>query len=397
MALGRAKARATVGYRLLRLVLQAAACLIAGWLLSACSSESSNHPEWVPYDSNPNGASYDFSEVDSVVEDFLEENPDIEGATLAVVRRGESQIYERAYGAFERDRVSLIASTGKVLSAGVILSLADEGLLDLDRDEAEYLDWGDHHPGVTIRNILSMMSGIPSANSGAFEDWYVDPCVYDPDVTLEECARSVYQFKDDSVPPGQEFRYSAGAWQVAGAVAEAVAGASWEELVQKKLASRCALQSTGYTNIRTNDYPSDFDGDPESLPETANPYLGGGAYSTATDYSKVLLMHLHEGVCDDARVLSQTSVQAMREDLVPEGTAMPIWRDEAVNYGIGWWKYEDEPTLLIDPGAFGARAYLDPVEGWGAIAILEAHTTDGAELRQTLVPAIRAALEGAAP
>jgi hypothetical protein len=83
--------------------------------------------------------------------------------------------------------------------------------------------------------------------------------------------------------------------------------------------------------------------------------------------------------------------------LVPEGTAMPIWRPPAVNYGMGWWKYEDEPTLLIDPGAFGARAYLDPVEGWGAIAILEADTTDGAELRQTLVPAIRSVLAGTTP
>jgi CubicO group peptidase (beta-lactamase class C family) len=387
-----------VGYRLLRFVSRPAVMLLAGSFLFACSSTASNeNTEWVPYDSNLHAEKYDFSEVDSVVDAFLDAHADIDGATLAVVRRGESQIYERAYGTFERDRVSFIASTGKTLSVIVILALADEGLIDLDLDVAEYLDWGDHHPGVTIRNILSMMSGIPSRNSGAVEDWYFDPCVFDPDVTLEECARSVYQFEDHSVPPGQEFRYSAGAWQVAGAVAEAVADASWAELVQQKLASPCALQFTGYTNIRTTDYPSDFNGDPESLPETANPYLGGGAYSTVTDYSKVLLMHLYDGVCDDARVLSQTSVRAMQEDLVPEGTAMPIWRPPAVNYGMGWWKYEDEPTLLIDPGAFGARAYLDPVEGWGAIAILEADTTDGAELRQTLVPAIRSVLAGTTP
>ena len=85
-------------------------------------------------------------------------------------------------------------------------------------------------------------------------------------------------------------------------------------------------------------------------------------------------------------------VQAMQEDLVPEGAAMPAWRPEAINYGMGWWKYEDEPGLLIDSGAFGARAHLHPDEGWGAIMILEAKSLDGSELRTRLVPAIRADL-----
>jgi CubicO group peptidase (beta-lactamase class C family) len=387
-----------MGYRVPRFASRLAACLAVGWGVCACSTSASNEDAaFIPYDSNPHAAKYDFREVDSVVDAFLDENPDIEGATLAVVRRGESQIYEAGYGAFERDRVSFIASTGKVLSAGVILSLADEGLIDLDRDVAEYLDWGDYHPGVTTRNILSMMSGIPSRNSGTVEDWYEDPCVFDPDFTLDECARRIFQFEDHSVPPGQEFRYSTASWQVAGAVAETVGDASWAALVEERLVSPCGLRATGYSNVMVDEYPSDFDGDLTSLPATANPNLGAGAYSTVTDYSKVLLMHLHDGLCGNERVLSEASVRAMQEDLVPEGTTMPIWRPEAVNYGLGWWKYEDEPTLLIDPGAFGARAYLDPVEGWGAIAILEADTTDGAELRQTLVPAIRAVLAGAAP
>lgn len=76
---------------------------------------------------------------------------------------------------------------------------------------------------------------------------------------------------------------------------------------------------------------------------------------------------------------------------------MPSWAPGAVNYGMGWWKYQNEPNLLIDPGSFGAQAYLDPVEGWGAIVIIEANVTGGSAqaLRQTLVPAIRSVLAGA--
>ena len=240
-----------------------------------------------------------------------------------------------------------------------------------------------------------MMSGIPAQGSGDPDDWFVDPCVYDPSPTLEACAQGIFEDETRSIPPGQEFRYSAAAWQLAGAVAEVVSNRSWAELVEQRLVSPCGLRHTGYSNIRVDSYPSDFDGVASDLPKTANPNLGGGAYSTVNDYSKVLLMHLHDGLCGDVRVLSETSVQAMQEDLVPDGVAMPPWRREAINYGMGWRKYEDEPGLLIDSGAFGARAYLHPEEGWGAIVILETKSADGRELRQSLVAAIRSAVAAA--
>ena len=365
--------------------------LVAGCSLASCGGSPGIDNSQQP-DAGPEPPAYDFTGVDSVIEAFVAEHAHIAGATLAVVRRGESQIYEQAYGEFELDRVSFIASTGKTLTVVVILTLADEGLIDMDRPVAEYLGWGDHQPGVTMRHILSMMSGIPAPSSGDFDDWFEDPCRRDPTTTLQDCARTVFQDETRTIPPMQEFRYSGASWQIAGAVAEIVTGQPWAVLVERWLASPCGLNATGYgNNGGTNAYPSDFDGDPDSLPETANPSLGGGAYSTVNDYSKVLLMHLHDGLCGDVRVLSEASVEAMQEDLVPDGVAMPIWRYEAINYGMGWWKYENEPTLLIDPGAYGARAYLDPEEGWGAIVILEARTVDGRALREALVPAIRAA------
>ena len=106
-------------------------------------------------------------------------------------------------------------------------------------------------------------------------------------------------------------------------------------------------------------------------------------------------MHLEDGLCGNERVLSPEMVRAMQEDLVPDGVAFPEWRPEAVNYGMGWWKYEDDPGLLVDSGSFGARAILHPDEGWGAIMIIETTSDNGRELRKRLVPAIRAALMAA--
>lgn len=345
---------------------------------------------WAPldYEANPASAKYDFGAVDEAVAAFMADYPTVEGVTLAVVRGGDGQIYEKGYPELGRDRISMIASTGKVLSAGVILTLVDEGLLDLDRPVAQYLDWGDYHSAVTMRQILSMMSGLTPLF------WFSDVCYparceCDPATSIQECGRTVFQDESASIAPGAEFRYSR--WQLAGAVAEIVSNMSWGELVRRKLVAPCGLPNTGYRSTFP-EYPEAFDGDPANVPETENPSLGGGAYTTVNDYSKVLLMHLREGLCGQARVLSPGMVRAMQEDLVPEGVVMPDWRPEAINYGMGWWKYEDEPGLLIDSGAYGARALLHPDEDWGAILIIETTSADGRELRKRLVPVIRAAV-----
>ena len=369
-------------------------CALGVLSLVGCS-DGGGTPEgqdnWAPldYEANPASAKYNFRAVDDAVGDFMDDYPVVEGVTLAVARGGDGQIYEKGYGDFGRDRISMIASTGKVLSAGVILTLVDDGLLELDRPVAEYLDWGEYHSAVTMRQILSMMSGLPPLFSfgGAC---YPVPCECDPATSIQECGRTVFQDESESIAPGLEFRYSR--WQLAGTVAEVVSKASWAELLRQKLVAPCGLPNTGYRNGAFPEYPDAFDGDPAKLAETENPSLGGGAYTTVNDYSKVLLMHLREGLCGQERVLSPDMVQAMQEDLVPEGVAMPDWRPEAVNYGMGWWKYEDEPGLLIDSGAYGARALLHPDEEWGAIMIIETTSDDGHELLERLVPVIRAAV-----
>lgn len=330
--------------------------------------------------------SYDFSAVDSAVAEFMDAYG-VSGLTLAVVHRHHGQIYEKGYGEFDADRASLIASTGKVLSAGLILTLVDEGLLELDRPVAEYLDWGDHHPTVTMRLLLSMMSGLPGLPDE------LRPCVIDPEASLRECGRAVFQDESASIPPGEAFRYSGDAWQLAGAVAEVVSGKSWSQLLEEKLVSPCGLANTDYRSLDSADgYPATVDGDPSVIPHSDNPKIGGGAYTTVADYGKVLLMHLRDGRCGQERVLSPDMVQAMQDALVPEGVSLPEWRPEALNYGMGWWWFEEDPPLFVDSGRFGARSVLHPEEGWGAILIIELNTVIGSLMYRDIVPHIREAV-----
>ena len=367
-------------------------CILAlgAALFGGCSETPSSGDNWEPldYESNPHSVKYDFSAVDTAAESFVASSSGIPGLTLAVVRKDEGQIYEKGYGEFERDRIILVASAGKVLAAGVIVALVDDGLLELDRPVAEYLDWGDHHPGVTIENLLSMMSGIrgwPAPNH---------PCVHDPTTTVQECGRTVFQDESESVPPGDEYRYSGSAWQLAGAVAEVVSGKSWATLADEKLVQPCGLPNTGFLSTNSQlAYPAAFDGDPANWPTSDNPEIGGGAHITVNDYSKVLLMHLYGGLCGEERVLSPEMVQHMQKALTPDGVTFPVWTfPPAVSYGLGWFRSEDDPELLVDFGAWGAKAVLHLEEGWAAILLLENNFVTGNIMFMELVPLIREAI-----
>jgi CubicO group peptidase (beta-lactamase class C family) len=348
---------------------------------------------WAPLDfeSNPHSAKYDFGEVDTAMDNFVTAWSTVQGVTLGVVRKGEGQIYEKGYGAFDRDRISLLASVTKPLTAGVILSLVDEGLLELDRPVGEYLDWGDHHPDVTVELILSQMSGIKGLPVPQRD------CVFDPDSTVQRCGQEVFQDESLSIPPGEEFRFSGDAWHLAGALAEVVSGKDWVELVEEKLITPCGLPNTGFVNIgKHTDYPEQFD--PSDIPPpTDNPVIASGVYSTVNDYSKVLLMHLNDGVCGHVtptQALSLETVQLMQEDHVPEGVDLPSWRPEAVNFGLGWWRwmFEGDTRLMAISGTYGARAFLHQDADWGAIVILEAGGIEGNIMYQTIVPLIHAAV-----
>jgi hypothetical protein len=56
------------------------------------------------------------------------------------------------------------------------------------------------------------------------------------------------------------------------------------------------------------------------------------------------------------------------------------------------FRYEEDPELLVDPGAWGAKAVLQPDEGWGAILIIEASFPVGNVMYNQIVPLIREAV-----
>jgi CubicO group peptidase (beta-lactamase class C family) len=335
---------------------------------------------------------YDFAEATAIVEEFVDDR-DLNGAGLVIVDRDDGIVGEIYVGEFDAERVSLIASSSKMLAAGVLLRLQDQGLLDLDAPVGSYLPWGDGNPDITVAQMLSNSSGLV----GLFPDPGFTPYVCQfVGTEIEQCAQDVFATTDDDddvVPPDTEFRYGGVQWQIAGAVAEAVSGKTWEELLHETYRQPCGVESLGFNNHWVTlggggfDYPEDFD--VSALVPTENPHIEGGAYINPVDYATLLVMHLRDGQCDNGQVLSPEAVAQAHADRIGE-----VWNGAAggeTGYGLGWW-VDRTSGRISDSGAYGSVPWLDVGNGLGAYLVIEADSGTGNELAALLYEPVEAAV-----
>jgi len=374
--------------------------LAAVLLLAACGGGSDGSS---PSDTTPTPPpEYDFSAVEQEIDDFIAETPGIEGAGAVIVHRDHGVIFQRGFGAFEESRIYLLASSSKMITAGVLMRLQDEGILDVNEPIIDAVPWGDANPTITPAQLVSNSSGLVGLGPNPTFGPYL--CQYIYSGSLQDCGRQIFTTAGDDdmvIPPDTEFRYGGGQWQVAGAVAEIVSGKSWEQLIRETYVEPCGLETLGFNNHFVQlvseaglfSYPTAFASDPANLQPTANPNMEGGAYASIGDYGKLLLMHLRGGLCGENRVRAEEAVRQMHEDRIGaayDGSTGGGWG----GYGLGWW-VDREGGNVVDPGAYGAFPWLDEERGYGAFLAMEATSAHGAVLYERTVDLIEQAIDGA--
>ncbi len=339
---------------------------------------------------------YDFSGVSPIVERFIDERG-LNGAALIVVDRDDGIVDEEYWGEFGPDRVSLIASSSKMITAGVLLRLHDDGLLDVDAPVAAVVDWGAGNPTITPAQLLSNSSGLVGLLPDPAYSPYV--CQFLAAGTLQDCAANIFSTPDDDadiVAPDTEFRYGGAQWQVAGAVAEVASGKPWAQLVDEIYVQPCGVETLAYNNHFTQlgtagfEYPTAFAADPSTLQPTDNPNMEGGVYVAPPDYAELLLMHLRGGRCGDTEVLSQAALDRMHADRI--GPTYDADAGLGTGYGMGWW-VDRESGRISDGGAYGSVPWLDLEDGYGAYLVIEADSNTGLELAQQLFDVVEQAVK----
>lgn len=392
--------------------------LSLGLFTAGCSDESVNGAN------SEGGAEPNFTAFDAAVQKFVADHG-LRGASAAIVEKDRGIVHTAGYGEFAVDRTYLIMSSSKILSVGVLMRLVDQGLLDIDAPIGTYVSgWGTGKPELTVAELVSNSSGL----TGIVDNLLYAPyaCQGDATAALTDCAKAIYIAADsaDRIPPDTEFHYGGGQWQLAGGIAEAVSGKSWAQLMQETYGP-CQVPSLGYTNAASMisltlapdgglefgsiGYPKTVDGDPSVLPSTQNPSIEGGVYTTVQDYAKLLSMHINGGMCGGNRVLSEQAITRMRQDRIATygGNTEQQMRliltgaDDAAlqralqlsGYGMGWWVDRAHPGIFVDPGAFGANAWIDVPRGYGAFVAIEGNVVLGADLALALEPVADAAFD----
>lgn len=362
-------------------------CCVSLFVL-ACADDSADEPE-------EERQAIDFTRFDQALQQALEER-ELTGASAAVVHEQLGVVYTQGYGEFAANRLYLIASSSKILSAGVLMRLADQGKLDIDMPIGTYLaDWGETKASkITVAQLLSNSSGLPSLAEvtatvlNPSSPFVSNLCQYRDSGKLQDCGRVLYE-TDPPREPDTAFAYGGSQWQLAGAIAEQVSGESWASLIDSTYREPCEVPTLGYTNQYGRlslGYPSFFRANKENLPVTANPSIEGGAFVTAEDYAKLLVMHLRGGTCGEARVLSDEATARMRENrlAVYGGTT---GSSNAPGYGLGFW-VDEENEVVTDPGAYGAYPLLDLKRRYGVFIAVEASNETGIQLGAAVKPVL---------
>jgi len=359
--------------------------------LAACSGDndgSGSFTEVIPL------ASYNFDVPDSAMQTFVDENAVFEGISYTIVDQEQGTVHEAAFGDHELDIVVLLASTSKMPVALLMMALHDDPAVEFDINTpiSNYLPWMGLYGDASTAQLLSNTSGIPGLEG--LGSYGASLCQFAPLPDLLGCAETIYTTPvAGSVAPGTRFSYGGSQWQLAGAVAEVVGGASWAQLFAQYIAEPCDLEVFSFGNPWSN--VGAWTGSPDSLIGRDNPNIEGGAISNMRDYAKLLQMTLDGGMCGDTQVLSAESLAFMRED---KGGAL------GTPYGMGWWLIDSTDggatSLFYDPGAFGAVSWIDTERNYAGYLAVDDYTRvdSGAPVALTLgeiIPLVAAAIDQA--
>jgi D-alanyl-D-alanine carboxypeptidase len=300
-------------------------------------------------------------------------------------------------------------SVGKTFVIGVIVSLLDEGVIDLDDPLSRWLGdepWFPRLDGgeqMTLRHVLTHTSGLPRH-------------VFDPrfltalerfagtDETLEppEIVELIVD-KELLSAPGERFSYTDSGYILAGLVIERATGSTYWSQLEQRVLDRFDLQRTRPADRR--DIPGIVQGhlrpdNPLQMPERAidggllvvNPaieWTGGGVVSNSVDLARWAWL-LWGGSAFGEGFLEELFDGTPLDPQAPAGDA----------YGLGVFVRQTELGRIYEhagwyPGYTSVTAYLP--QSRIAVAVQINSSADPNAIKEALIPIARAVFATLAP
>ncbi len=244
----------------------------------------------------------------------------------SVVLSKEGKVFLNwSFGGVDENTCFRIASVTKWVTAIGLMTLYDQGKLDLDKDISSYLGFRVRNPAypdtpVTARMLLSHTSSLSPDASNYHPDWSrIGKKGYDP----------VFNESDE---PGTQYAYADYNGALFGCLIEAISRQSVQNYMNQKVfkplgltagyspnflpaGTKCRdlLKKNGKVEIsvqkdRSRKYNNKAD------PKGNNGYTVGKLYINASSLTKLATMMYNGGELDGVRILKSTTVELMESD-----------------------------------------------------------------------------------
>jgi methyl acetate hydrolase len=346
--------------------------------------------------------------IDAALAGFVDRR-EIPGV-LAVVTDSDRIVYTCAEGIASRrggiamapDTIFRIASMTKPVTSVAIMMLVDEGKVELDAPLSRYLpdyhqpyvllsfdlQTGDYrtrpaHSDITIRQLLTHTAG--------YGTWFLDERLLQLVDGTPDLLNAPFLLDE----PGTKFRYSTST-DVLAQIIEPVSGLPIDQFFARRIFGPLGFRDTSF------DLPSATDrlasvfrrtdgGFTELETEAAgqSPRGGGGLYSTAGDYCRLLRLLLNKGEHRGTRLLSESSCAEMLRNQIGDltaqvqTTAVPsrsndfIFMNGTQKFGFGFaLESTSQPTgrpagTASWAGIYNTWFWLDPDSEFAAVVMMQ--------------------------
>lgn len=281
--------------------------------------------------------SYDFKGAKWTTDTFMKEN---RIAGLLVIKDGRIVLERYGLGRTAQDRWTSF-SVGKSVTSTLIGAAIEDGYIkSLDAQVTDYLPGlkGSAYEGVTIRNLLTMTSGVK------WNEDYQDP---KSDVALFALSQPgpdgenpivAYMAKlPREAAPGTKFVYKTGESDLLGVLLARATKMHPADYLSQKIWSKFGMEQDGIWML-----------------DRAGEELGGCCISmTLRDYGRFGLFILNGGVAGGEQVVPT--------DFLAQATSSQVKSDFGdYGYGFQWW-IRPEGAYKAS-GIFGQSIYIDPAE-----------------------------------
>ncbi len=287
----------------------------------------------------------------------------IPGIAVGILRDGEIQKEGYGVASLETgcpvipDMLFQIGSNSKIYTTTLLMTLVDEGKVNLDAPVTEYL------PDLKIQDEKALekiiVRHLVSHQSGLWGDVFDDYGWGDDAlrISVEKLPNFPQMYQ-----PTELWSYTNVAFNIAGRIIEEALGQPFEVAMRERVFEPLGLARTFYYAHEVYPYPHAVGHRPENpgdddvivareywLNRTVNP--AGGIHSTVEDILKFDNFHLTGQTGTDAPpILSDESRMAMREEQIRAANFATAW-------GLGWWLIDVDGTRTIGHGG-GTNGFI---------------------------------------